>query len=295
MPDAAPAPATPEPAAVIEGEAVEVGQPDPATTTTLVGQQVGFTRQPEPGVLMPVTAAEASAAMRAYQEATAAILEHTDWQGRPGRPGSFIKKSGWRKIAKAYRLSCELVSIRVERDQEGVPLRAEAIARAIGPNGQSQDGDGYCSADEKRFRDAGGRQKLENDLRATATTRAKNRAISDLVGFGEVSAEEVHQPADLPPHGPAAPDPEKVKRALAYVLDRAGAADTAPPEALAEKVLGEITAALGGYLPEAAAVALLLAAVEVKATEPDDWEAQDAADEAAAAAEAALAAAEAAS
>jgi hypothetical protein len=28
--------------------------------------------------------------------------------------------------------------------------------------------------------------EVENDLRATATTRAKNRAISDLVGMGSV-------------------------------------------------------------------------------------------------------------
>ena len=31
----------------------------------------------------------------------------------------------------------------------------------------------------------------ENDVRGTAHTRAKNRAISDLIGAGEVSAEEI--------------------------------------------------------------------------------------------------------
>jgi len=172
------------------------------------------------GVLMPVAPDEAKAAMAAYQETTRAILDASDWQGRPGQRGSFVKKSGWRKIAKAYRLSCQLVSIRVERDDEGNPTRAEAVVRASAPNGQAQDADGYCSSDEPRFADVRGRLKIENDLRATATTRAKNRAISDLVGFGEVSAEEVHAPAA--PAGPVMcgeKDEMAARMACAYLLN----------------------------------------------------------------------------
>lgn len=175
------------------------------------------------GVLMPVAPDEAKAAMAAYQETTRAILDASDWQGTPGARGSFVKKSGWRKIAKAYRLSCQLVSIRVERDEEGNPARAEAIVRASAPNGQAQDADGYCSADEPRFADVKGRLKIENDLRATATTRAKNRAISDLVGFGEVSAEEVHPPAAAPA-GPvmcAEADELAARQACGYLLGSA--------------------------------------------------------------------------
>ena len=88
-------------------------------------------------------------------------------------------------------LSTSLVAQTVERDDSGVVVRASAIVRAMHvPSGQFSDGDGYCSSDESRFARAGGRAKLENDLRATATTRAKNRAIADLVGMGAVSAEE---------------------------------------------------------------------------------------------------------
>lgn len=156
------------------------------------------------GVLMPVSPEDAAEAMAAYQKTTEAILDPTDWQeagwdAKAKKKRYFVKKSGWRKIAKAYRLSCQLVSIRVERNAEGRPERAEAVVRASAPNGQFQDGDGYCSGDEPRFTSARADvSKLENDLRATATTRAKNRAISDLVGFGEVSAEEIGAPAAAP-------------------------------------------------------------------------------------------------
>lgn len=144
-----------------------------------------------PSVLLPASVEDAKRAMRAYQDTITAILEPTDWQGPPNQPGSFLKKSAWRKIAKGYGLSITLVSQDVERDENGAPHYASAVMRASHPNGQHMDGVGYCSADETRFRSASGRQKLENDLRATAATRATSRAISDLVGYGQVSAEEV--------------------------------------------------------------------------------------------------------
>ena len=50
------------------------------------------------------------------------------------------------------------------------------------------DGDGSCFASEK----TGGRLRAtEHNVRAHAHTRAQNRAISGLVGFGEVSADEM--------------------------------------------------------------------------------------------------------
>jgi hypothetical protein len=152
-------------------------------------------------VLLPVDVNAAKHAMHAYQTVVSAILEPTDWQGRPNREGSFVKKSGWRKIAKAYGLSGELADQSVERADNGQPLRAQAVYRAIAPNGQHMDGVGFCSVDEPRFEKEKGRLKLENDLRATAATRAANRAISDLVGFGQVSAEEMD--AAPAPHTPA--------------------------------------------------------------------------------------------
>lgn len=167
-----------------EATAEEIIEAEPATTVEVVPA-------PQPGILMPFDAEEVSDAMRAYQEVLRASLDPSDWQGTPGAKGSFVKKSGWRKIAKAFGLSVTMVDAGVERDDEGNPVRAWAVYRAAHPNGQQQDGDGYCSVEESRFSSAKGRHKIENDLRTTAATRAKNRAISDLVGMGEVSADEI--------------------------------------------------------------------------------------------------------
>jgi hypothetical protein len=163
--------------------------PQPKATMPTAGAEIEV-RPPGRDVLMPMATDDVIAGMEAYQEMLPRLLAPSDWQDA-GRDGKFVKKSGWRKIARAFNLSVMVISVRVERDADGMPTRAETIARAQAPNGQVSDADGYCSADEKRFENAKGRMKLENDLRATATTRAKNRAISDLVGMGEVSAEEV--------------------------------------------------------------------------------------------------------
>jgi hypothetical protein len=62
--------------------------------------------------------------------------------------------------------------------------------RATAPNGRSAVGDGTCAAAEKQR----GRMKAtDHNVRSHAHTRAWNRAVSNLVGFGEVSAEEVER------------------------------------------------------------------------------------------------------
>jgi hypothetical protein len=125
--------------------------------------------------------------MEEYQQLLRELLKPSDWEG-PAKD-RFVKKSGWRKIATAFDLDVIRVESGVERDDQGVPLRAWATYRAIAPSGRQMDGDGYCTIDEftgKRRNNP----KLENDMRGTATTRAKNRAIADLVGMGDVSAEE---------------------------------------------------------------------------------------------------------
>jgi len=166
-------------AEVIEDDETQVG-----TGTEVVARE----RRSE--VIRALPREEVVASFREYQSLCSDLLDKSDWQGIPGGDHSFVKKSGWRKIATAFDLDVQIVRSSVDRAVDGSPLRAQVIARAIAPSGRYMDGDGYCAADESRFRSAGGRQKLENDLRATATTRAKNRAIADLVGMGDVSAEE---------------------------------------------------------------------------------------------------------
>ena len=203
-------------------------------------------------VLLPVDVESAKNAMTAYQQVVNAILEPTDWQGKPNVKGSFVKKSGWRKIAKAYGLSVEHLSESTDRDENGDPIRAKFVVRAIAPNGQHMDGVGKCSVTESRFANPAGRQKLENDLSGTAFTRATNRAISDLVGFGQVSAEEVDAGAE----GLEPAEPEDIERTGQALMALYATDDDTP----AQKALDAIVADLGGGLPKIVARALQRAA-----------------------------------
>lgn len=138
----------------------------------------------------------------------------------------FRKKSYWRAIRVAFNLSVEPIEERREVsglfDDNRENFGYIVTYRATGPNGSSATGDGACFAIEKavRFRcphpqpDNPNRtlhwpaencpefanhnpwvrlsaQATEHNIRSHAHTRAMNRAISNLVGFGEVSAEEV--------------------------------------------------------------------------------------------------------
>jgi hypothetical protein len=138
------------------------------------------------------------------------------------RGKQFRKKSYWRAVSTAANLSVEIIDEREHTDDNG-GRHWIATARATAPNGRTATGDGACSASEK----SGSMCSLHN-IRAHALTRAKNRAISDLVGFGEVSAEEL-SPADWrAPARPAAPAPQ--------VVEHGGPApETRSPEAVGWK------------------------------------------------------------
>jgi hypothetical protein len=100
------------------------------------------------------------------------------------RTKKFRKKAYWRAIAAEFRVGTEL--IREERLEVDGDWGYLVTYRALTPDGLHSDGDGACMASEK----SGAMSTLHN-VRAHAHTRAKNRAISDLVGFGEVSADEL--------------------------------------------------------------------------------------------------------
>lgn len=138
----------------------------------------------------------------------------------------FRKKGYWRAVAVAFGLTVENVSeerVVSGQFQDGHENFGFLVTkRATAPNGRMIMGDGTCFAVEKaaRFRcphpeKEGSTRTLhfpqntcpsfdpnfqwkslsgdatEHNVRAHAHTRAFNRAVSDLVGFGEVSAEEV--------------------------------------------------------------------------------------------------------
>src|SRR5262245_39670503 len=153
-----------------------------------------------PSILRPVASSEeVLAAWQQFQELKRNLLTLDDYQDVQGRPR--IKKSGWRKIAAAFGISDQI--LREERRDFERPAVAtryfvwEITVRAVAPNGRYADAVGSCASNERRF------AHLDHDVRAVAHTRAKNRAVADLVGGGEVSAEEIDvtvvEQAALPP------------------------------------------------------------------------------------------------
>lgn len=147
-------------------------------------------------------------AFRAYVELGTKLLTADDIQ-RIG-PGEFRKRSGWRKLGTAFGVSYEVRGETTDRDEAGDILRTRYTVRAIAPNGRYADGVGVCDVHERccergcarnhqhcaraKGNECSGRAHFthaEHDIPATAETRSKNRAASDLFGMGEVSAEEV--------------------------------------------------------------------------------------------------------
>jgi len=108
----------------------------------------------------------------------------------------FRKKSYWRGVAMFFNLDVELLGeqqIVDPGDEKNWGWIVTYCAKA--KNGRYALGDGACTISEKE-----GKMKTVHNVRAHAHTRGFNRAVSNLVGFGEVSAEEmVHEHASTPP------------------------------------------------------------------------------------------------
>lgn len=224
----------------------------PSATLTL--------RAPSHSPLVPIDPDQAVASMKAYQQLIPRLLEPSDFESagfdkKTGKDRKFVKRSGWRKIARAFNLSVVIVERRIERDADGSPIRAEVVARAIAPNDVCHDADGYCSVDEDRFQEAKGRKKLENDLRTTATTRAKSRAISDLIGMGDISAEGLSASAQPQPEASAELQ-QKAKNAIGFLLEGDVKATT--------HTLNTLSKHFDGRLPASALQAVCLVAAIVK-------------------------------
>ena len=117
----------------------------------------------------------------------------------------FRKKNYWRAVATAFNLDVVCIG----KDKVELPngdWGIEVTYRATAPNGRCADGDGACMASEKS-----GNMATYHNVRAHAHTRGFNRAVSNLVGFGEVSYDELTDeakgfaPAPAPSAPPAAP------------------------------------------------------------------------------------------
>jgi hypothetical protein len=156
------------------GEVVTAEKFDFASYLTHIGNE-GLSRQQQLAV--------------AYDKACAALIGPNDVQVEGNR--SFKKKSAWRKLARHFGISTRVTQVTKEwlgnGDVSEVVFLATVTVAASSPWGQSAESVGACGTDEES-----GRRKITlSDAIATAETRATNRAISNLIAMGEVSAEEM--------------------------------------------------------------------------------------------------------
>lgn len=145
--------------------------------------------------VVPVDVERLVAIVDAFDKFKAMVLKESDFWLDTRENKKRVKKSGWLKYALACNLNLEKVDER-EIDKELPPVSGNWVTvfhfdyRAIAQTGRYAEGSGSASTDE---RDESG--KIIHDTRSLAQTRAMNRAISHLVGGGEVSAEEVMGPS----------------------------------------------------------------------------------------------------
>jgi hypothetical protein len=141
----------------------------------------------------------------------------------------FRKKNYWRAVKTAFNLKVECE--KEERYEESDDWGFMVTYRAIAPNGATADGDGACTFKEKS---KGNMQPTLHNIRSQAHTRAFNRAVSNLVGFGEVSAEEMiddKKPIDKPaskgssPQGGEEKASEKQIKAIYAIMSALDIAD----------------------------------------------------------------------
>lgn len=202
-----------------------------------------------------VSADEAVMQWNEYQALVRKIIGESDIQSftEDGHQRSFIKKSGWQKLATYYGISIAMVDERLfHKHDPTICLRvrlpdkfgdakdcgcavvgARYVVRATAPNGRSVEGIGLATFNEKRARYV----RVEHDLAGKAYTRAVNRAISAMVGAGEVSAEEKADELDAPRALPLGP----------LEVTRYQAAWASAPQDRRDRVRALLEAA--GYMP----------------------------------------------
>lgn len=121
------------------------------------------------------------------------------WQGyqhlikKIADTGDFVKvgdkefptKQFANKLSKFFGLNVMIQKFWREELEGKDNFTIHVVVRAEGPNGQIRESDGHCHSKERKF------AHLQHDVFATAVTRAKSRAIMELAGYGECTAEEV--------------------------------------------------------------------------------------------------------
>lgn len=137
-----------------------------------------------------VSPEQAAAGWQLFLDLKKRLLTTDDYQTISGK--KFITKSGFRKIAVAFNLSDRIIeSERINRDDDSFYWRI--VVEIEADNGRRSTGVAICDSKERKF------AHVEHDVFATCHTRAKNRAISDMVAGGVASAEEMTSAAAKKP------------------------------------------------------------------------------------------------
>jgi hypothetical protein len=159
-------------------------------STEAITESVMFAAEEDDGVQAPMPESggeEMVAALDAYQDLQSSLDERmpdaiVEVQGK-----KFRKKIYWRAIARAFGLSVGEVAGSEEVLSSGNEDWGYKVTyRAVNKLGDYSDGDGACMHSEKH-----GLSGTVHNVRSHAHTRAYNRAVSNLCGFGEVSADEL--------------------------------------------------------------------------------------------------------
>lgn len=183
---------------------------------------------PRSEIVRPLmTAAAAVKEYEAFEDLKSKLLTSLDYQVISGKP--FIKKRGWRKLALVFNISDEIIDEK-RVDREDGSFLWEFKVRAVAPNGRFTEAVASCDSRERKF------AHTEHDVRATAHTRSKSRAISDLIGAGEVSAEEMEAESsdveEAPPEQTTTRPPRSESAAYKLAADELAAKSLAKPQEL---------------------------------------------------------------
>jgi len=136
-----------------------------------------------PEIVKPlITVEEAVKTWQIFEELKKKLLIDEDYQTIQGK--QWIKRSGFRKLAVFFGLSDRIIE-QERTDREDGSFLWRIVVEVKAPQGRTSTGVGICDSKERQF------AHPEHDVYAIAHTRSKNRAISDMIAGGAVSAEEI--------------------------------------------------------------------------------------------------------
>ena len=228
---------TTHPIVTAMARASEPGPLVPAATT--IPAIASDAKPPSP---LPIfTGRQMAEALAAYRNLQVALDQAMPDQIMQLEGKAFRKKGYWRAIKVAFNLTVEVVEERREVDglfEDGKENFGYIVTYRASTPTRSVTGDGACFCIEKASKSASQRgerwahrslQASVHNVRSHAHTRAFNRAVSNLVGFGEVSAEEV-TPQGRGAGSSASNDLESARLACGH---RAGEEIAVPPSSTA--------------------------------------------------------------